>query len=106
MLITTHQIHVGRVSLGWSLARLASVAGVSVNSVVAAERNADCRISTIRNLAEAMEAEGIVFGPGNSVTQRMEWANGKPDDPRVAAASLQILNQLRRRDGKCDFEDE
>jgi len=106
MMITASQIRIGRASLGWSLAKLADKAGVATNSVVAAERGADCRMSTVRALAETMADAGIIFFSDGTCGQKMFWPHGRPTDPRVVEATLTIINANQRANGRCDYVDE
>jgi transcriptional regulator with XRE-family HTH domain len=105
-LVSPNQIHIGRVSLGWSMSKLADMAGCSANTVRAIEQGSDYRSSTIRSLAETMMNEGIRFSSDGEVSQRMEWPDGqRPETAEMRGMVLAILNAQRKAAGKCDYED-
>jgi transcriptional regulator with XRE-family HTH domain len=64
------QCFLARTALGWSARKLASVAGVSANTVANFEGGGVLRATTIEAIQDAFERAGIVFvgaddgGPG------------------------------------------
>lgn len=60
-LITPTQCRMGRAALGMPLRELAQAADVSVMTLSAFERGANCRASTLEKIAKTLEDRGVVL---------------------------------------------
>lgn len=71
-----------RAALDWSTQRLASEAGVGVNTVNRFEAGQDARLSSVDKIRSVLEAAGIIFieqngdGPGVRLRKGTEHAGG------------------------------
>ncbi len=98
--------------LGWSRDQLAKRAGISTTGLANIEGGADCRMSTIRAIKQAMEAYGAIFGDDGSVKfaataekiiAAAETARrGGPPLPKPKGLAAQIIAAGKKRRGEID----
>lgn len=103
-MISSWQLHAGRVSLGLSVNALARAAEVAPNSILNIEDGRDFKASTMEALEAALKAEGVLFAPGR-VGVRMQWEGQRPSSRETREAVLSILNASRKAKGQAPFVD-
>ncbi len=100
-------IRTRRETLGITQATLAMRSGVSRQSIIALESTGECRTSSLRRIARALEME-LLLEPNNSVPSKMASAREKRQQfpvPGERPNIWQLMNQVRvrqqRRAGKA-----
>lgn len=75
-----------RAALSWSTQRLATAAGVGLNTVNRFEAGQDARVSSVEKMRRALEDAGVVFvdengeGPGVRLKKKRADEGMKPDE--------------------------
>lgn len=63
--MTPEQLRMARAALKISVRKLASLSGITANTISRIENSGDARVSTITALREALENAGVEFIPEN-----------------------------------------
>ena len=66
-MLTPVQIRMARAALGWGVRELAKKAGLAPNTVSRFENGGGARVYTLAQIQKALESEGVIFIPADSV---------------------------------------